>query len=76
MYGLSLLVLGALVSMYALVRLGAGRHGRAWYDVSYLANPMSAAHVENLACLVVGGACALAGAWLVIRAIVNRSLPY
>ena len=68
-YGFALVVLGALVSLYALIRLGFGRHGRAWFDVSYLANPLTAAHAANLVCLIIGGACVLAGGWFIVSGL-------
>jgi hypothetical protein len=70
--GLALLVLGPMIAFVGLIRLGFGRHGAPWYDLSYFANSLTAAHVENLATLAIGLACTIAGGYLAIRAVIAR----
>jgi hypothetical protein len=67
--GLSVLVFGAAISLYGLIRLGFLRHGQPWHDVSYLSNEPTTAHVENLASLGGGVICMVVGVWLVVAAV-------
>jgi hypothetical protein len=70
--GLALLVIGPMIAFVGLIRLGFGRHGAPWYDLSYFTNALTAAHVENLITFAVGLACMLAGGWLVVRSVWAR----
>jgi hypothetical protein len=65
--GLLAMGLGAMFAFYGYVRLGIGRHGDVWWKP--FTNPLSAAHVENLASLALGIAGIALGAWIVVAAL-------
>jgi hypothetical protein len=68
--GLFAVGLGALFAFYGYVRLGIGRHGAAWWKP--FTNPLTLAHVENLATLALGLIGMAMGAWLVVKAVSRR----
>ena len=65
--GLLAMGLGAMFAFYGTIRLGIGRHGEVWWKP--FTNPLTTAHVENLATLAVGIAGLVLGAWVVVAAL-------
>ena len=59
--------MGAMFAFYGYVRLGIGRHGAVWWKP--FTNALTVPHVENLACLALGLAGIVIGAWVVIATL-------
>jgi hypothetical protein len=65
--GLVTFAFGALLTFYAAIRLGIGRHGAAWWRP--FQNELTGPHVHNLVTLGLGIVGLAVGVWLVIRAV-------
>lgn len=65
--GLLVVAVGGLVTLYAVIRLGIGRHGDVWWRP--FENELTRPHVENLATFAVGLVGVAIGAWIAMSAI-------